>query len=127
MCYAVFDTKLSIGDMIAPSRHWRLNDDYLVEETPTGTRLWGRWDCRFGCWNDRGDVIIPAERLLGRLGLWLEPVGEHDDAWHESRAALTAYWTLVPTTARLLAAELEDQQWQALLRIWRSRVLKSVA
>ncbi len=103
---------------ITPAAIWRLHDEVLVEQVPGGLRLWGRWDCRFGCWNEDGQPVTPAGPLLGRLGVFIEPRGIRDDAWYASRAALTAYWSIVPTPLRLLAVAAGPHQWAWLMDAW---------
>lgn len=105
-----------------PAVTWRLYDEYLFEQaTVNGFRVWGRWDRRFGCWNDDGQPVNPIGPLFGHLGLFIQPVGVRDDAWYASRAALTAYWAIVPTSVRLSAAEAGPNQWARLMCEWQRR------
>ena len=105
---------------VCPS--WHLAEDFLVEEHPGGVRLWGRWDRTFGCWDQNGHEIILQGPILGRLGVWMEPPGDRDDTWYAERAAVAAYWSLVPTTVRLLASKEGAGQWAALMEMWQARV-----
>ena len=101
---------------------WTLTGDALVERRADGSlRLWGRWDRRFGCWDETGAPVTPDGPLLDYLGRWPDPAGERDDAWYLARAALAAYWSLVPTAVRLIAGDRRDGQWAALLGEWARR------
>ena len=104
-----------------PTASWRLNGSFLVESRADGAvRLWGVWDGVFGCWDAKsGAAVTPEWEPLVGLGRWHEPVGPRDDAWYSSRAALTAYWTAVPTSVRLGVSNLPMGQWQVLLSRWR--------
>lgn len=107
-----------------PNAHvWRLTEDALVMEVAQATRWLGRWDRRFGCWewrDGRPAAIVPDEPVLDRRGVWLEPGGERDDGWYETRAALAAYFSLIPTPIRRLVAPHGGRQWGLLEEIWRS-------
>ncbi|MEW5729503.1 MAG: hypothetical protein AB1918_16865 [Pseudomonadota bacterium] len=107
---------------------WRLEDDVLVEEGDGWRRLYGRWDKTFGCWT----VPLPAEDpvaaripfepnwpVLGRHGTWLLPHGPRDDSWYDSRAAIAAYFSLIPLPVRRLVSSFGPQQWSLLEAIWR--------
>lgn len=106
---------------------WRLEDDVLVEEGDGWRRLYGRWDKTFGCWT----VPLPAEDpdarvsfepdwpVLGRHGTWLLPDGPRDEAWYASRAAIAAYFSLIPLPIRRLVAPHGSRQWELLEAIWR--------
>lgn len=101
---------------------WRLTEDALVMETAQAIRILGRWDRRFGCWERRDGrmaAVVPDRPILDRRGVWLEPPGERDDRWHESRAALAAYSSLIPTPVRRLVASHGSGQWRLLEAIWR--------
>jgi hypothetical protein len=102
-------------------RSWRLTPDFLVEQNGRELRYWGRWDRRFGCWDGAGTPLSPAGPLLGCLGTWADPPGERDPAWYAGRAAIAAYWSLVPTPVRLIAAGQGEHQWPTLLRLWLRR------
>lgn len=100
---------------------WRLTEAALVMETAQATRWLGRWDRRFGCWELRDGrmvAVVPGEPVLDRRGVWLEPGGERDDGWHQSRAALAAYFSLIPTSVRRLVAPHGGRQWSLLEEIW---------
>ena len=98
---------------------WRLTNDFLVEVlADEGMRLWGRWDRHFGCWNGDGLPVFPEDPLLGRLGVWLDPAGERNDEWYASRAALAAFWSIVPTSVRLETSRCGGQQWATLVDLW---------
>lgn len=105
------------------SQSWRLTDNFLVEHLAEGrARLWGRWDRHFGCWDgDEGREIFPDGPVLGRLGTWFEPSGNRDDSWYASRASVAAYWSIVPTSVRLMAAGGGDLQWAVLMGEWQRR------
>lgn len=60
-------------------------------------------------------AAIPDEPVLDRRGIWLEPPGERDDGWYESRAALAAYFSLIPTPIRRLVAPYGGRQWSLLV------------
>jgi hypothetical protein len=101
---------------------WRLGEDCLIEDKGEWRRLYGRWDGQFGCWlqsNDGTLAITPDWPLLGKHGLWLEPSGERDDEWYKARAAIAAYFSLIPTPIRRLVAHHGRQQWTWLETIWR--------
>ena len=101
---------------------WRLTEDALVMESAQATRWLGRWDRRFGCWewrDGRRVTMVPDEPFLDRRGVWLEPGGERDDGWYECRAALAAYFSLIPTPIRRLVAPHGGRQWALLEDIWR--------
>lgn len=99
---------------------WRLAGGYLAEHRRDGeVRLWGPWDGEFGCWRADGAPVTPEWEPLTGLGRWHEPAGPRDDLWFASRAAITAYWSAVPTTVRLLASRLASGQWNILLEQWR--------
>jgi hypothetical protein len=101
---------------------WRLTEAALVMETAQATRWLGRWDRRFGCWEWRDGrlaAVVPDKPVLDRRGVWLEPGGERDDGWYASRAALAAYFSLIPTPVRRLVAPHGDRQWSLLEEIWR--------
>jgi hypothetical protein len=108
--------------MTEQTTRWRLSEDFLIEEASDGIRLWGRWDRQFGCWNQDGLTVLPQHNVLGHLGRWADPCGPRDDEWYESRAGLTAYWTLVPTSVRLGISRLSDGQWQALMGSWQATI-----
>jgi hypothetical protein len=102
-----------------PSYAWTLTDDFLVEELSNGGhRIWGRWDRQFGCWDKEGNPISPTGTLLGHLGKWFEPTGDRDDKWYQSRAAIAAYWSIIPTPVRLVVSQQVEQQWLVLQRAW---------
>lgn len=115
-----FMKRTTAWEMAEIATRWRLTDDHLIEEGADGLRLWGRWDRQFGLWDERGLSSVPDMPLLGRLGTWFEPDGSRDDDWYGSRAALAAYWSLVPTTVRLIASRLPVGQWSALIEMWRA-------
>lgn len=95
---------------------WRFVDGFLIEQRLDGeARLWGPWHGPFGCWTADGTAVVPEWEPLGRLGVWHEPAGPRDDAWHASRAALAAYWSQVPTAVRLRVSLLPVGQWVALV------------
>ena len=109
--------------ILCPTRPiWTLTADFLVEPLPGNEiRLWGRWDSAFGCWDGNGHSLRPTGRIFGRLGSWPDPEGEHDDEWYEARAVLAAYWSMVPSTVRLMASHLEEGQWEFLISEWNKR------
>lgn len=109
---------LALHNQAAPPSRWRLTESVLIEERPDGVRLWGRWDVEFGCWTGDGKPVIPEGQLLGRLGVWCEPLGERDDDWYGARAVVAAFWSLIPTPIRLLASRAGTNQWEALLQLW---------
>ena len=106
---------------------WRLEDDVLVEEGDGRRRLYGRWDKTFGCWTvplpaEDPDAWVPFEPdwpVLGRHGTWLLPDGPHDESWYASRAAIAAYFSLIPLPIRRLVSSFGSQQWHLLEAIWR--------
>jgi hypothetical protein len=112
----------SVNRQLAFSPSWQLQDDVLVEHRSDGKiRLWGRWDRQFGCWNGTGQRIVPGDPVLGRLGTWFEPSGQRDDSWYDSRSAIAAHWSIVPTTVRLAASQKPSQQWMTLFTEWHRR------
>ncbi len=101
---------------------WRLTEDALVMEAAQATRWLGRWDRRFGCWewrDGRLNAVVFGRPVLDRRGVWLEPGGARDDGWYECRAALAAYFSLIPTPIRRLVAPYGNRQWDLLMEIWR--------
>lgn len=106
---------------------WRLEDDVLVEEGDGWRRLYGRWDRTFGCWTvplptEDPDARIPFEPnwpVLGRHGTWLLPDGPRDESWYDSRAAIAAYFSLIPLPIRRLVSSFGLRQWSLLEAIWR--------
>lgn len=119
-------TMIAMPSLLLPPRPtvsvWRLTEDALVTKTAQGIRILGRWDRRFGCWewrDGRMAAFVPDEPVLDRRGVWLEPTGERDDGWYESRAALAAYFSLIPTPTRRLVASHGSRQWSLLEAIWR--------
>lgn len=104
---------------------WRLEDDVLIEEGDRWRRLYGRWDKTFGCWTvslEDENTRIPFEPdwpVLGRHGTWLVPDGPHDEAWYASRAAIAAYFSLIPLPVRRLVSPFGSRQWPLLEAIWR--------
>jgi hypothetical protein len=100
---------------------WRLGEDVLIEDGPDCCRIYGRWDREFGCWLQSKDDIIPFVPdwpVIGHHGCWLDPAGKRDDAWYESRAAIAAYFSLIPTPIRRLVAPYGNRQWALLKAIW---------
>jgi hypothetical protein len=100
---------------------WRLEDDVLIEDGQECSRIYGRWDREFGCWLQSKDNItpfIPDWPIIGHHGCWLEPAGKRDNAWYESRAAIAAYFSLIPTPIRRLVAPYGNRQWELLEAIW---------
>ncbi|CCG42468.1 hypothetical protein [Magnetospirillum molischianum] len=62
-------------------------------------------DCR---WTS---LAITLDRpVLDQRGVWVEPVGTPDDNWYASRAAIAAYFSLIPTPIRRLVAPLGGEQ-----------------
>jgi hypothetical protein len=101
---------------------WRYCAGTLIEHRHDGEiRIWAPWGATFGCWALDGAWVAPEWPPLGRLGVWHEPAGERDDAWYASRAAITAYWSQVPTLVRLQAAQHGANQWSVLLEAARSK------
>lgn len=101
---------------------WRLSEELLIEEGLGWYRLYGRWDRKFGCWvqtNNSLEPFTPDWPFLGKHGLWLEPDGRRDEAWYQSRAALAAYFSLIPTSIRRLVAPHGSRQWVLLETVWR--------
>ncbi len=74
----------------------------------------GRWDRRFGAWNADGAPVRLGEAVLGPDGVWLVPKGRSDDA----PALLAAYFSLIPTPIRRLAAPFGKRQWAMLELLW---------
>ena len=62
--------------------------------------------------------FVPDWSVIACHGCWLEPAGNRDDAWYESRAALAAYFSLIPTPIRRLVAPYGNRQWALLKAIW---------
>ncbi len=100
---------------------WRLAGGYLIERRHDGdVRLWGPWDGMFGCWSAYWTPVVPEWQPIGRLGVWHEPAGQRDDDWYNSRAAIAAYWSAVPTWVRLEVSRQTGYQWRALMDRWRT-------
>lgn len=104
----------------APDALWRLTEHALIMPGVISTRLLGRWECGFGCWDWIGNRLTIArvtEPLLDRRGVWLDPPGQRDDTWYTCRAALAAWFSLIPTPVRRLVAPHAGRQWELLLAI----------
>ena len=109
---------------------YRLTPEALIEEIDGRTRFYGRWDWQFGCWDldfedqTRREVDIDWP-MLDERGLWLEPKAirgpasrpTHASWYFEARAAYAAYFSLIPTRIRLIAAPNGPLQWRELCRI----------
>lgn len=107
-----------------PLPRWQLKKNFLLERRKDGNRYWGRWDRKFGLWDSNGGVIIPEFPVLRRLGVWFDPEEEPINNWFVSRAALTAYWSIIPTAVRLEASRQDNKhQWLVLLGEWLARHL----
>lgn len=105
----------------APDAVWRLTEHALIMPAATSTRLLGRWDCGFGCWDWTGNrLTLPSVTapLLDRRGVWFDPPGQRDRTWYACRAALAAWFSLIPTPVRRLVAPDTGRQWELLLAIW---------
>lgn len=106
-----------------PEPCWRLTASALIGQTDHGCIAYGRWDRQFGAWIE-DDVewlpFCPTTPLFDLRGVWLEPKGERTDAWYEERAMKAAYFCLIPTFIRRLAASGERCQWQWLQKFWNS-------
>lgn len=104
----------------APDAVWRLSEHALVMPAAASTRLLGRWDRGFGCWDWTGNrLTIPCVTapLLDRRGVWLDPPGVRDATWYACRAALAAWFSLIPTPVRRQVAPHAGRQWELLLAI----------
>jgi|GEM_PF-6235532 hypothetical protein len=104
----------------APDAVWRLTEHALVMPGAVATRLLGRWDCEFGCWEWAGSrLTIPSvtAQILDRRGVWPDPPGQRDETWYTCRAALAAWFSLIPTPMRRLVAPHAGRQWELLLAI----------
>lgn len=109
-------------------RHWRLTPDWLIEEGPEETRVFGRWDKIFGCWHlDKTtglQRLIPTDICFDHLGRWREMpedilrTAPNDNSWHHSRAARAAYFSLIPTRFRRLVGRAKENSWAALEYLW---------
>jgi hypothetical protein len=110
--------------------HYVLTRDALIEKIGGRTRIYGRWDRLFGCWevgpNDNAKREVTFDwPLLDGDGIWLSPNEVRGPAGHpahaawpfEARAAYAAYFSLIPTRVRLLVAPMGRWQWKALRRI----------
>lgn len=104
----------------APDAVWRLTEHALIMPSAASTRLLGRWDRGFGCWDWTGNrLTIPGVTvpLLDRRGVWFDPPGQRDERWYACRAELTAWFSLIPTPVRRLVAPHGARQWELLLAI----------
>ena len=116
--------------MTPESWSYRLTPEALIEEIVGRTRVYGRWDWQFGCWdvnfegNTLKEVVIDWP-VLDRRGVWLEPSDirgpagcpTHASWYFEARAAYAAYFSLIPTPIRLLATPRRTLQWRQLCRM----------
>lgn len=99
---------------------WETVDRLWLDETALrvaqgdGLLNLGRWDRRFGAWREDGSPAYLNEPVLGPDGVWLVPKGRNDD----SPALLAAYFSLIPTPIRRLAAPFGPRQWQVLQLLW---------
>lgn len=103
-----------------PDALWRLTEHALVMPAVASSRMLGRWDSGFGCWEWTGNrLIIPnvTAPLLDRRGVWFDPPGVRNETWYACRAALAAWFSLVPTPIRRLVAPHGGRQWELLLAI----------
>jgi len=110
--------------------HYVLTRDALIERIGGHTRIYGRWDRLFGCWevgsNDSAwrEVIFDWPLLDGD-GIWLSPTEIRGPVGHpahatwrfEAQAAYAAYFSIIPTRVRLLVAPVGRWQWKTLSRI----------
>ena len=109
---------------------YRLTTEALIEEIDGRTRVYGRWDWIFGCWDlDFEDGIrrnVDIDWLvLDERGVWLEPTAIRGPFGHpphaswsfEARAAYAAYFSIIPVRARLTAASHDWTQWRELCRM----------
>lgn len=104
----------------APDAVWRLTEHALVMPSDASTRILGRWDRGFGCWEWTGNrLTIPSVTapVLDRRGVWPDPPGQRDETWYVCRAALAAWFSLIPTSVRRLVAPHAGRQWELLLAI----------
>ncbi len=101
---------------------WRLTAVALIGLTDHGRIAYGRWDRQFGAWIEHEGKLLPfspVEALLDHRGVWLEPNGKRTDAWYEERVMKAAYFSLIPTFIRRLAATKRDHhQWSRLWELW---------
>ena len=116
--------------MTRESWSYRLTPEALIEEIDGRTRVYGRWDWQFGCWEldfenqTLKEVVIDWPILDGR-GVWLEPKAirgperhpAHASWYFEARAAYAAFFSLIPTPVRLIATSRGPHQWRQLCRL----------
>lgn len=109
---------------------YRLTPEALIEKIDDRTRVYGRWDWQFGCWDldfkdgTRQTINIDWP-VLDERGIWLEPKAirgpasrpTHSSWRFEARTAYAAYFSLIPTRVRLLAASHGPLQWRRLSRM----------
>lgn len=113
--------------MAQPSWRYRLTKEALIEEVEGRTRVYGRWDWQFGCWEIDATEgtwreVVPDWPVLDHHGVWLSPEAIRGPAGHpvhaawrfEARAAYAAYFSLIPTQFRLEAASHGHEQWRTL-------------
>ena len=106
---------------------YSITPEFMIEDGENGRRRWGRWDAVFGLWDENGILVAPVEPILGRLGLWLEPLeADYTEQWHQSRLVLAAYWSLIPTSVRLTASKMPGRQWNALQSMWENGANPSI-
>ena len=116
--------------MTRESWSYRLTPEALVEEIDGRTRVYGRWDWQFGCWdlNFENQTLKEVDidwPVLNERGVWLEPTAIRGPAtqpahasWRfEARAAYAALFSLIPTRIRLFVSPYRQHQWRRLCQI----------
>lgn len=107
-----------------------LNDRALVVNSGEGMRMYGRWDVLFSAWErgldeDQWREVLPQRSVLTPSGRWradaiqslmgLEVDGLPDPV---TSCSVEAYFSLIPTHIRRLAAPFDTHQWLMMDVMW---------
>lgn len=105
--------------------HCSMDDTCLIVRRPDApiVRI-GRWDASFGWWEQRSDgewdQRFSRSPVLDKSGIWIcagefwLSAEQNCDFDYRASSAWAAYFSLIPTSARRIAAPYGRWQWQAL-------------
>lgn len=114
---------------------YRWTSHALVEEIANVRYVYGRWDTLFGIWkmdsmSGQSIELLPCWSVLDISGRW-QPARNvsyaHKDSahtfsrtpgFHAENAVFSAYFSLIPSSIRLLASRFKNYQWLVLDLIW---------
>lgn len=107
-----------------------LNDRALVVNSGDGMRMYGRWDVFFSAWERGLDEVewrevLPQRSVLTPAGRWRADalqslMGPEADALPDTvtSCSVDAYFSLIPTHIRRLAAPFDTHQWLMMDVMW---------